>query len=597
MSLVWPARTPTTEVTDHQHVSPAAVHVPHWILRVCHRAAILLALLAVLALALAGRYGWLHHRPGGEAFTVGAQPWFMAAFAFGTVVALRFRLVGGAITVFTASALTVFALRQLRLPDAMIVFAAFAIPGLLWLLVGLFELRDERFHRGPGEEPVSMLRRRDVLGGSLTLVAAAVAGRVSATRIFEGLYGPTHPASTAAPVRGSITRWVWAGAVTPTSATVTTRLVDDDLEPVLRLRVGTTPDLADSVAFETALADEGLVMARLSDLVPGREYFYGLEADGVTDTTRRGRIRTPTTGPMSFRVAIGSCARTDSNGAVYDTIRALDPDLMIVHGDLHYADISRNDAGAFRRILDRTLSRPGLAALMQECPLVYVWDDHDFGGTDKTSMSKPAAMATYRSYAPHYGLAGEDSAIFQAFTIGRIRFVLTDARSARDPGSEPPRMLGARQKQWLKDELVASRDAHVLTVWVNPVPWISSGDPDRDDWSAFGDERAELADFIATNDLAPSLVMVCGDAHMVAIDDGTNSDYSASGNAAFPVLHAAALDRNGSVKGGPYSHGAFSGGGQFGLVEVEDDGARVKVRLSGRTWRGEVLVEHRLVVI
>jgi len=95
---------------------------------------------------------------------------------------------------------------------------------------------------------------------------------------------------------------------------------------------------------------------------------------------------------------------------------------------------------------------------------------------------------------------------------------------------------------------------------VNPVPWISS-EVDSDNWGAFPEEREELADFIASNDLAGSLAMVSGDAHMVAIDDGSNSGYSSLGPAGFPVLHAAALDRPGSEKGGPYSHGAYPGGG------------------------------------
>ena len=90
--------------------------------------------------------------------------------------------------------------------------------------------------------------------------------------------------------------------------------------------------------------------------------------------------------------------------------------------------------------------------------------------------------------------------------------------------------------------------------------------------------------------------MISGDAHMVALDDGSNSDYSASGRAAFPVLHAAALDRPGSEKGGPYSHGAFPGGGQFGHLAIDDDGQRMHATLTGRDWRNRILVEHSWTV-
>ena len=115
----------------------------------------------------------------------------------------------------------------------------------------------------------------------------------------------------------------------------------------------------------------------------------------------------------------------------------------------------------------------------------------------------------------------------------------------------------------------------MLSIWVNPVPWISPQieEGEGDDWGAFAAEREDIATFIAENSLAPSLLMASGDAHMLAIDDGTNSDYSGTGDAGFPVFHAAALDRQGSVKGGPYSHGAFPDGGQFGLITVDDPAA------------------------
>jgi hypothetical protein len=87
--------------------------------------------------------------------------------------------------------------------------------------------------------------------------------------------------------------------------------------------------------------------------------------------------------------------------------------------------------------------------------------------------------------------------------------------------------------------------------------------------------------------------MVSGDAHMLAADDGSNSDYARSGG--FPVFQAAALDRRGSVKGGPYSEGTFPGDGQFGLISVEDEGGRtVRVTMRGLNWQGEELVRHRL---
>jgi hypothetical protein len=152
-------------------------------------------------------------------------------------------------------------------------------------------------------------------------------------------------------------------------------------------------------------------------------------------------------------------------------------------------------------------------------------------------------------------------------------------------------MLGAAQKEWLKRELLIGRDRSSLVVWVNPDPWIGAPEAGGDSWAGYATERRELSEFIAANRI-DNLLMLSGDAHMLAIDDGRNTDYSGTGRAAFPLMHAAALDRRGGVKGGPYSEGTFPGSGQYGLVTVRDTGERVTVVLSGRNYLGRERVGY-----
>jgi hypothetical protein len=197
-------------------------------------------------------------------------------------------------------------------------------------------------------------------------------------------------------------------------------------------------------------------------------------------------------------------------------------------------------------------------------------------------------MAVYRELAPHYGLGGDNTPIHQAFTIGRVRVIMTDNRAARD--AELATVLGPVQYDWLAAELTDAAGTYPLVVWVNPDPWIAAVDAGADHWGAFEDERRRLSELIATLDFR-GFLMVSGDAHMVAIDDGTNNTYGGVGPG-FPVFHAGALDRPGSEKGGPYSEGAFPGGGQFGVIEIDDDGAVLQVRLSGRDWTGEEIVGY-----
>ena len=537
--------------------------------------------LAVVATAVwfAGlRYGWLDYRPGGAAFDNLVSPGFIGLFVVSTLLALRWEIFGGSLAAFAAAGLVAFASNQLVSTHAAFVVALLGVPGILWLVVAM-----------------AQLSRRSALVGIGAFTVMAIVGFLAGNAIYAHFWGPTHPASTVAALPDSPVEWVWSGAVTSTGGEVRAHPAGD-YESV-RLAVSTDAALADPTWIDPIDASGRVGGFRIDGLDARTEYHYAVEVDGLLDTVRAGSFTTFPDGAASYTVAVGSCARVGSNGAVFDTIRELDPLLYLVTGDLHYGDNGVNDIERYREVLDLTLTRPAQAALYRSTPIAYVWDDHDYGPNDAdgNSPSRQAAMASYREYVPSYRLGGVDSAVYQAFTIGRVRFVLTDARSARNLDFDEERsvrsMLGAEQKAWFKDEIVEASQSHELVVWVNPVPWIADARDGADHWAGFADERRELADHIADNEIG-NLLMVSGDSHMVAIDDGTNTDYSTTGFPGFPLLHSAALDRPGSVKGGPYSEGAIGGGGQFATIEVTDDGDAITVRLTGVKWDGTEFISY-----
>jgi PhoD-like phosphatase len=429
---------------------------------------------------------------------------------------------------------------------------------------------------------------------ALGLVTAGLLGALwtVSAGLYDHYFGPTHPSSETAAIAVDRVEWIWSGGVTSESAVVVARLDDDedgDVEAAV-LHVG---PIAGGPRHAVGGAPDGdrIVRWEIDGLEAGTVYRYAVVVGGDRDHGRGvGRFRTAPAGPRSITVAVAACARTGSNGAVFDAIRAVHPDLYVVEGDLHYGNVTDTDPGTFLRLYDRVLTAPAQAALYRSVPVAYVWDDHDYGtnDADADAPSREAARAAYRQAVPHHPLpAGSRSgAIYQAFTMGRVRFVLTDTRSERSGTS----MLGRRQLAWLLNELRTAGRTHGLVVWVNPDPWIAPAEPGRDDWGGYAEERQLIADAIAELG-THNFVMLSGDAHMVALDDGTNSDYSRAGGGGFPVLHAAALDRPGEVKGGPYSEGTFPGGGQFGTLAVHDHGGdRVTLDLAGRDWTGRTLV-------
>lgn len=427
--------------------------------------------------------------------------------------------------------------------------------------------------------------------------------------------GPRSPGAlpAAAAPQARLVDFAWIGAVTSHSATVKARLSADS--DAVRLVYGTRGDLAGAQATGTVAVSKATVGHRvatfaLAGLAAATRYHFAVEVEGRLDEARAGSFRTFAEGPSSFSVALGACANTGSEHSVFDDIRRLAPDLFIHLGDLHYGDIREPGAlAAFRDAYQEVLGSTRQGPLFRQTPIAYIWDDHDYGADngDRNAPTRLAARQAYLENVPHYPLAEPAGGpIHQAFTIGRVRFILTDLRSDRSPALLPDdaakSMLGPAQKAWFKHELLEAARREQLAVWVNTVPWILPPDPSSDRWSGYATERAELAGFVAEQGIQ-NLVMVSGDAHMLAIDDGRHSDYAPGGGAAMPVFHVAALDRPGSLKGGPYSHGAFANrsdpdigrnDGQFGLMQVEDaGGSAICVTWSGlrKPHEGGALVE------
>lgn len=392
----------------------------------------------------------------------------------------------------------------------------------------------------------------------------------------------------------------WQGAVTPTSFRVRAKVTGSSV----RLRVSTSSDLSTPTFFGPATPVLGIATLDATGLAPNTAYYWGIEDDSVLDATSGAVTTFPTPGSAAnFTVAVSSCAGHHigdttfwppdagitgvSNHPVFDEIRRKRPLLFMHLGDLHYRDIATDDPALFRQAYDDVLAAPRQAQLYREIPLAYMWDDHDFGpnNSDRTSASRSASIASYRERVPSYPLS-DPVGIWHTFVIGRVRFIITDLRSAKDPYTDPDSssktMMGATQKAWFKATLLAATEP--VIVWASSVNWLGAANPASTSWTGYPTERQELADFFTANGIAERLIMLTGDTHALGIDDGSNNAWGG-----FPILLASPLDSNPSFPGILTSHGTYSVRGQYGTVGVVDDGERVTVTLAGwtegRRWR------------
>ena len=328
----------------------------------------------------------------------------------------------------------------------------------------------------------------------------------------------------------------------------------------------------------------------LDSLLAGTQYYYKIEIDGEVMESQdlAGKFKTFPSSASSFKIAFASCARTGSRSRIFRTIMNLEPLFYMNVGDLHYENIHENCEYDFAEAMFDIQRSPSQSTLYHNIPFTYIWDDHDYGPNNSAedASCRKEAIEAFKRFIPHYPLAFDknNGPVSQTFNVGRVKFVLTDLRSQK----KRPKYNGCEKTKegsnfgfdkhldWFKDQLMQAKNDSMLVAWVSGIPWISDErsrkhecDED-DDWGGFQEERQEIADFIKSNDIP--LFILSGDAHMVAIDDGTNSDYATGGGLEVPVFHAAPLDNFGIYKGGPYSMGYSAKNGQFGLMEVVDNG-------------------------
>jgi len=385
--------------------------------------------------------------------------------------------------------------------------------------------------------------------------------------------------------------WTWQGALQSSSMVIKARMSDGILNGDTIgawIHHPTETNHLDSMKWfpATSLEKYGIATIYVTGLTPKMQYVYVVSSDEKKHpyewkSNLRGRFRTPALEgtPMSFSFAFASCADNHSNSVIFDVIREHAPLIFIHTGDLHYGNIEDPDPKTFHNMYDQVMSNSRQSEFFRNLPIAYMWDDHDFGpnNADSTSIGRAASIEAYLAGVPHYPLAAYHGqldpkwlpSIYFTFKLGNVKFILTDTSSSKVVGET---ILGASQLEWLLDELVTGARDSSLIVWINTVPWITPGDK----WGAFEEEQRKISQCIQKNNIQSKLIMLCGDAHMLAVDDGSHS------MGGFPVFQAASLDAKPTSKGGPYSHGIYPGRGQYGWIDIVDNGSIACAVFKGR---------------
>lgn len=395
--------------------------------------------------------------------------------------------------------------------------------------------------------------------------------------------------------------YLLSGALQPTSITISAKMTS--ASTTCRAVVSTSPNLSSPIYsgfVSSSSATNFMTKFNVTGLQPNTQYYYGIESGGLLDNSSDdiGQFKTPAAGAFSFTFAHGSCSGSASH-QVYAAIQNKNPLFFLETGDFHYADPNSSNISTHRNPYETILSAASASSLLKRTAMSYMWDDHDYCGNNNSGSGLTGtanARQAYQEYIPHYPLvAGSGNVpIYQSFVIGRVRFILADLRSLRASGT----MFGTTQKNWFKQECLAARDNCQMIAWITGTSW---GGTQSDNWGGFSAERTELSNFFRDNNIQ-NMMIFSGDAHMIAIDNGSNHDFSTGSNNAndYPVFAAAGLNQSGSNKGGTYSQGAFtnssSSNGQYGIVEVTDNGgSSISFTFRGYRTTGNSTTETQIV--
>jgi alkaline phosphatase D len=289
----------------------------------------------------------------------------------------------------------------------------------------------------------------------------------------------------------------------------------------LSVRISTKHDLLGSRTIRGPKLEAGagwMGHVVVSNLQSSTRYYYCVLLDGNPAMLKPYPSFTtapPEGQPGHVRVAFTSCVGFHGYDATagYADMGRTNIDLLLMLGDNHYANT--NDPIIQRQFFFDQRRTAGWRGLSPGTPIYAIWDDHDFGpdNSDGTLKGKERALQTFKEQwaNPAYG-EPDNPGVYFKFTRANVDFFMLDGRYHRDPNKATnlthKTQLGAKQLEWFKRELLASRAA--IKVLASGGEWQAYGT--EDSWKSFKQERDDIFKFIEDNGIK-GVLLISGDRH------------------------------------------------------------------------------------
>jgi hypothetical protein len=263
----------------------------------------------------------------------------------------------------------------------------------------------------------------------------------------------------------------------------------------------------------------------------------------------------------NFTITASSGAKSGSSSGIFTNLLNTTSNMFFYLGDMFSDSVSSDNANDFTNSYINVLASPSQKNLFQSLPLVYTYNELDYGNA-------AAVRKAYADFFATYTLPNTSQGIYQQFYIGSVLVLVTDSRAFIS--SDNKSMFGTDQKNWLINSIkAASTDNTVKGIIILfTQEWVYDENAYSRDMvkqsrlsysESFNSEKQEIANAIGSINFNnsnganfKSVLMMSGDAKMLAFDNGTNNFFGS-----FPYLVCGSLDMKGSCYGGPFTHGYF----------------------------------------
>ena len=298
----------------------------------------------------------------------------------------------------------------------------------------------------------------------------------------------------------------------------------------------------------------------------------------------------------TVRIAFGSCADDDApNHPVWNALRAVDPDVLIMMGDNVYADSPEFSAAPSAEKMVQEYAKlsatPGFKALRETIPVLAIWDDHDYGLNDG-GAAWPFKATAEKIFEDYWGYPDDDPIRAREGVYAErrvelngidVQVLLLDTRSFRGElveggrtlscpiknyqHNETGEFLGEAQWQWLAERLRAKADLRLLVSGQQVI----ADQHCFEKWGNFPHERLRLFKTLREAG-ASNALLLSGDRHLGEISLLAEDAPGGAGFDLFEVTSSPLSARSGFGWGETNDFRVSSDNlreSQFGVLDIE----------------------------